>query len=341
MNLYNKILTTIFIIVSFFLIGLSIKNIHSISSVVTDDNIYQDLPNKIFVNAPIKARKKLGIENNKEQFENMFIKRGSILLAIDNKKIYSLDSVFLYIKNSDKRVHNLDFFVIKNDEKSIGKRYSFEVKKSDIFDSSFINLESAVIISYVLDAGTSYNAGLKVGDIITKVNGQNFKSIEVTVIENELKIIKHSGVNFDNNANVTIVVTYTNLEGIDGTGNSHIVFLKPFNGDELEIELTGSSTLKGEIATRKLDADLAGTSLIDIVGSANEYELDLNGGSVAKSFNFIVESFDGDFNGGSSAELTINKNIELEATGGSQLNFKGNATVLDQKLTGGSTINKK
>lgn len=176
MNLYNKILATIFIIVSFFLIGLSIKNIHSISSVVTDDNIYQDLPNKIFVNAPIKARKKLGIENNKEQFEDMSIKRGSILLAIDNKKIYSLDSVFLYIKNSDKKVHNLDFFVIKNDEKSIGKRYSFEVKKSDIFDSSFINLESAVIISYVLDAGTSYNAGLKVGDIITKVNGQNFKS---------------------------------------------------------------------------------------------------------------------------------------------------------------------
>lgn len=195
-----------------------------------------------------------------------------------------------------------------------------------------------------IEVASGLKVSLQKGDthkVEVTANENLHKSIEVTVIENELKIIKHSGVNFDNNANVTIVVTYTNLEGIDGTGNSHIVFLKPFNGDELEIELTGSSTLKGEIATRKLDADLAGTSLIDIVGSANEYELDLNGGSVAKSFNFIVESFDGDFNGGSSAELTINKNIELEATGGSQLNFKGNATVLDQKLTGGSTINKK
>lgn len=217
---------------------------------------------------------------------------------------------------------------------------SENLTSSDNITSETIN----VGVFNEIEVSSGLKVSLQKGDVQkveVTANENLHKSIEVKVIENELKITKQSGVNFDSKANVTIVVTYTNLEGVDGTGNSNITFVKPFNGDKLEIELTGSSSLSGEIITRKLDADLAGTSLIDIIGSASEYELDLNGGSIAKSFSFVAENFDGDFNGGSNAELTINKNIELEATGGSQLNYKGNATILEQKLTGGSTINKK
>lgn len=171
---------------SLLLIGLSIKNIRTISSVVVDDNVYQDLPNKIFTNKETPALKKLGIEDNKEKFEEVTINKNALFLSIDNKRFGTLDSLKNYIENSKIKEHNLELFVIKSKDSSVGKRYSYLVKHDKIKDDFFIELSSAVIISSVLKDGSSDKAGLQIGDIITKVNGRNFKNaVEAFKITNK------------------------------------------------------------------------------------------------------------------------------------------------------------
>ena len=172
----NKILLSLFILVSVILIIISIGNIQQISSVVTDDNIYRDLESKIFINSNLNAKKSLGLEDNKEVYEDVVIPKGAIFLSIDNKKFLDIDSLKNYIKSSSKLNHTLDLFLIKSKQNSLGKRYLFIVNKNEITEKAFIKLNSAVIISTILENGSSDRAGLKVGDIISKVNGKNFES---------------------------------------------------------------------------------------------------------------------------------------------------------------------
>ena len=162
----NKILLSLFILVSVILIIISIGNIQQISSVVTDDNIYRDLESKIFINSNLNAKKSLGLEDNKEVYEDVVIPKGAIFLSIDNKKFLDIDSLKNYIKSSSKLNHTLDLFLIKSKQNSLGKRYLFIVNKNEITEKAFIKLNSAVIISTILENGSSDRAGLKVGDII-------------------------------------------------------------------------------------------------------------------------------------------------------------------------------
>lgn len=146
------------------------------SSVVTDDNIYQDLPSKVYIQNNITAYKKLGIENNKEVIEKTELRQGAIVLKIDNKTFSNLHQINQYINSLKSRSFNIDVFIPGINDSTIGKRYSYLIHKQDFLDNTFHELKSGLIISYIIKSGASERAGLKIGDIITKVNGKNFES---------------------------------------------------------------------------------------------------------------------------------------------------------------------
>lgn len=176
MNKKDKIYLYLFLTLCLIFIGISVKNIYNMSSVVTDDNIYQDLPSKIYVQNSISAFKKLGIENNKEVIEETELPKGAILLKFDNKEFSNSSEIEEYILQSKNKSFNIEIFKPSVNDSIVGKRYGYVIKKKDILSETFTDFNSAVIISYILKGGASERAGLKIGDIITKVNGKNFSS---------------------------------------------------------------------------------------------------------------------------------------------------------------------
>lgn len=146
------------------------------SSVVTDDNIYQDVPTKIYFNNDVFASKKLGIENNKEVFKNDTIQKGALLLNINNRKFNNLNDIKRYLIDIEKDEVNIDVFVPHPNDSIVGKRYGYIIDKNKLNFQSLNELNSAVIVSYILKGGSSEMAGLQVGDIITKVNGNDFEN---------------------------------------------------------------------------------------------------------------------------------------------------------------------
>lgn len=159
-----------------FFIVLAIKNIHNISSVVTDDNIYQDVPSKIYFAESIYGNKRLGIENNIEVIKTEKIQKGFLLLKLNNKKFSSVDRLYRYLDEINNEMLSVELYKPGINDSIMGKRYSYYIKKNKIDSNTFNEFNSAVIVSYVLKGGTSDKAGLRVGDIITRVNGNEFEN---------------------------------------------------------------------------------------------------------------------------------------------------------------------
>ncbi len=176
MNTFKKIYLYVFIILCAFFIALSIKNIHNFSSVVTDDNIYHDVPSKLYFANNIYGNKRLGIEDNKEVIKSEEIKKGSLLLKLNNKKFTSVERLYSYLDEIEDDLISIELFKPGINDSILGKRYSYYISKKDIDSNTFNEFRSSVIVSYVLKGGTSDKAGLRVGDLITKVNGNDFES---------------------------------------------------------------------------------------------------------------------------------------------------------------------
>lgn len=195
-----------------------------------------------------------------------------------------------------------------------------------------------------IDVSNGFRVILKKGEVQKleiKANENLHKHIISKINKGELEIEVEDKIRFDRNAEILIKITYINLTDIDASGGCKFTIEDKFEGEALDIDMSGGATLDGVIITDKLKAELSGGGKINISGSANLFDLQLSGGGSAKGFDFIINDFVGELSGGSSAELTVNNSISLEASGGSKLSYKGDAEIKKQNLSGGSKIIKK
>ncbi len=109
------------------------------------------------------------------------------------------------------------------------------------------------------------------------------------------------------------------------------------------LELSGGSrgSISGFVGLASLDLELSGGSHVDAEGSAIDLTVDASGGSTLDLENFPVHDADIVFSGGSSGTISLDGNLDADASGGSRLWYIGSPTLGDIDTSGGATVQKK
>lgn len=183
------------------------------------------------------------------------------------------------------------------------------------------------------------NGAVAAVQIETHENIHSF--VEVAVFGNHLEVKLRDGFRLRNSGAVRVLITAPTLTEIEGSGGTDIRLIDLLTSNALHVDLSGGSVLFGEIEVTNLSGDLTGGSEIDVVGMATNYQLAASGGSEAEDFGLIVERLTVDLSGGSTLDVTVNGELSVDATGGSVVNFRGEGTIITQRLSGGSEVNRR
>ncbi|MRH99349.1 hypothetical protein GH721_02290 [Kriegella sp. EG-1] len=179
------------------------------------------------------------------------------------------------------------------------------------------------------------------------------ESIRIEANENvhERIIVKRDGnslvirlkniTNVKGNATLNAYITTKNISEFDLDGASNLILENQWNIENGSIELSGASDFNGEVVVDRLEVDLRGASTTNIYGNVGSLHADLSGSSDIRDYDLYVENLNLDMSGASEAYLSVNKTIDIEASGASELNFKGDATIDRKKLSGASEIKNK
>jgi hypothetical protein len=137
-------------------------------------------------------------------------------------------------------------------------------------------------------------------------------------------------------------VTMPELDGLDASGSSKVT-MSGFGSDvPRTIELSGASTLDGDLRATKLELEASGSSEAKLRGGATDLVLVLGGSSSAAAADFSVTNADVELSGASKADLTVTGQIRSADLGGaSHLTYGGGAAEGDVETSGGSTITKR
>jgi hypothetical protein len=137
-------------------------------------------------------------------------------------------------------------------------------------------------------------------------------------------------------------VTMPELDTLDATASS-TVGLSGFATDiPRTIELSGASTLDGDLRASKLELQASGSSEATLRGGAADLVLELGGASTATVTDFSVVNADVELSGASKADLTVTGQIRSAELGGaSRLTYGGGGTARDVETSGGSTVTKR
>lgn len=213
-----------------------------------------------------------------------------------------------------------------------------------VSSSDNITTETKDIGSFTeVEVSSGFKVILKKGsaeEIEISANENLHEYIIVELIKNELRIQRERDIRFDGDAEITITITYVEINDIEASGGCDFTIKEELSANELEIEMSGGSKIHGELNVNNLDAELSGGGKLDLVGKTENFNLQLSGGGKCKGYDLVVNNFKANLSGGSSVELTINDNIEVNASGGSKVKYKGNGRIINKNLSGGSTILK-
>ena len=166
-NIYLK---WIFLVVGLLSLFISIQSIISISSSVTDENVFTDPPSRIILNSKLNALLIDSLGN-----KDLTINPGVFLFRINNKRPKNFDALRDIIENSTSDSISFSFLHPPSNANRRVFQRNYKVSLKDFNIGSFTFLKSAIFIVDITKGGVSDDAGIEIGDIIIKINDKDFR----------------------------------------------------------------------------------------------------------------------------------------------------------------------
>ena len=129
-----------------------------------------------------------------------------------------------------------------------------------------------------------------------------------------------------NNKSLKAYVTYKTLSGISASGGSDVYTENTLKTDKLTLNASGGSDLKMNIICKDIEIHSSGGSDVNLRGNAANMALHTSGGSDVNAFDFKTDYAKVNASGGSDANVFVAKALEANASGGSDVHYKGTAS---------------
>lgn len=136
-------------------------------------------------------------------------------------------------------------------------------------------------------------------------------------------------------------VTFKTLRRIEASGACNVKVTATIRQPELKIELSGASDFTGDLAVTDLVVDASGASNAKLSGTADNSKFIASGACTVKAYDLKTNMCKTDVSGASNIRITVEKELNADASGGSTVFFKGNGLIRDINTSGGASVKRR
>ncbi len=172
------------------------------------------------------------------------------------------------------------------------------------------------------------------------------ENIHTDVVDGELRIYYKSEDNAGierliGNKKLKVYISFKTLARIEGSGASDFWVNGAITTPALDIDLSGACDLKANLAVTDLNLKLSGASDAKLWGSAVNANIEASGASDVKAYDLVTSNCTAKASGASDINITVNTSFRVDASGASDIYYKGTCSVSDKRSSGASTIKKR
>lgn len=145
------------------------------------------------------------------------------------------------------------------------------------------------------------------------------------------------------NMDLKVTVVYRELEAIHAGGSGNLKSTDALVADELEVSLSGSgNAFFYNVVADRLDLSMSGSGDLTIRGGTiGKVALRQSGSGNLKAIDLEAEDAQIDKSGSGNATLTVNQSLSVKASGSGNVDYKGNPSLNDIRMTGSGRVVKK
>jgi hypothetical protein len=177
-------------------------------------------------------------------------------------------------------------------------------------------------------------------------------SVVITVDDNlvdHLDVSKRGGtlyVGMDNTslfggATLRAKITMPTLEGLQASGASKVTATGFRSSARFDLEVSGASSVQGEIDCGEVHIRVSGASSVTLEGSGGNADIGVSGASRARLEGFALRDATVEASGASSATVNVAGRLNAEASGASTILYVGNPQLGRIQESGASSVKPK
>jgi hypothetical protein len=224
-------------------------------------------------------------------------------------------------------------FVIANAQNVIYDANA-EVRKVE----KFIGIEVSGTVSLYISQGNETG-------VVVSAEDQKYNSkIRTDVTNGTLHISVDGGLwnGFSwTNKKLKAYVSVIDLNRLQISGASYATIAGTLKASDLKLDVFGASEVKGALQVKNLNMGVSGASVVRLSGIAENAIIEASGAVRVNAFELQVDRGKFDVSGASHITISVNKELNANASGGSTLQYRGSAVAGIVNANGGATIQKK
>ena len=136
-------------------------------------------------------------------------------------------------------------------------------------------------------------------------------------------------------------VSFKTLEKLTASGGCNVKMDGTIKSASLNIEVSGGSDLAAKVDVGSLTLVQSGGTDVDLTGAVTDLRISASGGSDFSGYELAADNCIISASGGSDVEITVNKEFYAEASGASDVNWKGKAVVKGAKASGAGSVSHR
>jgi hypothetical protein len=197
--------------------------------------------------------------------------------------------------------------------------------------------------------GIDVSGGL---DVFVKQDGSESVSVETdsnlqeyiyTKVENGVLVIhQENNTSLNSTGKIKIYVSGKDFESFEASGASDIIGGSKITSSQgLDFHVSGASKIELDIKAPSISGELTGASSLRLSGETKDVVINASGASNAKCFDLMAENADVDLSGASDAQVFASVSVKGEASGASNVKYKGSATNVVVNTSGAGSVSKE
>lgn len=142
--------------------------------------------------------------------------------------------------------------------------------------------------------------------------------------------------------NLRAYVSAKQIDGLDISSGAHVKIDGTLRSGMLDLDASSGAVLEGAVDIADMKADMSSGAVVTISGKVTrKLKVDGSSGSIFKGFDLITENCDAGTSSGAGVQITVNKELSVDASSGGYIRYKGEGLIRDVKTSSGGSVSRK
>ncbi|MBL4708281.1 MAG: DUF2807 domain-containing protein [Flavobacteriales bacterium] len=140
---------------------------------------------------------------------------------------------------------------------------------------------------------------------------------------------------------IEIYIDISKLTEAEIDGSGEIISKGLIKGDDLELNIEGSGSIKFELDVKELATEINGSGDLTLSGESKLHDIEINGSGDISAYDLMTNETKVEINGSGDVKVNVDYSLDVEINGSGDVYYTGSVKMINSEINGSGKLHRQ